>query len=63
MDEESHLLRTNSDKDKLPRHPEELGKMDPLQWYDYDGTNYEPHQDSQLNKEFVIMAVGSQINF
>ena len=42
---------------KLPRHPKELGKMTPMQWYYYDGTYVEPHQGSQLNKEFVIMSI------
>lgn len=45
------------DVSKLPRHPKELGKMTPLQWYYYDGTYVEPHQGSQLNKDFVIMSV------
>ena len=54
---ENHSFRINSDKCKLPRHPQELGKKEPLHWYYYDGTYHEPHQSSQLNKEFVIMAV------
>ena len=37
--------------------PAELGKMEPLQWYYYDGTYVEPHQGGQLNKAFVIMSV------
>ncbi len=45
------------DVTKLPAHPRELGKMTPLKWYYYDGTYVEPHQGSQLNKEFVIMTV------
>ena len=51
------FIKNGLDVTKLPRHPQELGKMEPLQWYYYDGTYYEPHQGSQLNKEFVIMAV------
>ncbi|MEO8327484.1 MAG: hypothetical protein ABI618_16650 [Nitrospirota bacterium] len=42
---------------KLPRHPEKLGEMKPLQWYYYDGSYVEPHQGSQLNKPFVIMSL------
>lgn len=42
---------------KLPRHPEKLGEMKPLQWYYYDGSYVEPHQGSQLNKPFVIMSI------
>lgn len=45
------------DVTKLPPHPRQLGQMKPLQWYYYDGTYVEPHQGSQLNKEFVIMSV------
>ena len=33
------------------------GEMTPLQWYYYDGTYVEPHQGTQMNKEFVIMAI------
>lgn len=51
------FIKNGLDVTKMPRHPQELGKMEPLQWYYYDGTYYEPHQGSQLNKEFVIMAV------
>ena len=51
------FIANGLDVSKLPRHPKELGKMTPLQWYYYDGTYVEPHQGSQLNKEFVIMAV------
>ena len=51
------FIENGLDVTKMPRHPQELGKMEPLQWYYYDGTYYEPHQGSQLNKEFVIMAV------
>ena len=51
------FIENGLDVKKLPRHPSELGKMEPLKWYYYDGTYVEPHQGSQLNKEFVIMSV------
>ncbi len=51
------FIANGLDVNKLPRHPEELGKMKPLQWYYYDGTYVEPHQGSKLNKPFVIMTV------
>ena len=51
------FIANGLDITKLPRHPSELGKMKPLQWYYYDGTYLEPHQGSQMNKEFVIMSV------
>ena len=51
------FIENGLDVTKLPRHPSELGKMKPLQWYYYDGTYVEPHQGSQLNKAFVIMTV------
>ncbi len=51
------FIANGLDVSKLPRHPSELGKMKPLQWYYYDGTYVEPHQGSQMNKEFVIMTV------
>ncbi|GJL54965.1 MAG: hypothetical protein NPIRA02_20970 [Nitrospirales bacterium] len=51
------FIANGLDVTKLPRHPSELGKMKPLQWYYYDGTYVEPHQGGQLNKEFVIMSV------
>ncbi|MGB0911233.1 MAG: hypothetical protein ACPGYT_12795 [Nitrospirales bacterium] len=51
------FIANGLDVAKLPRHPKELGKMKPLQWYYYDGTYVEPHQGSQMNKEFVIMSV------
>lgn len=53
----AQFIQSGMDITKLPRHPSELGKMEPLQWYYYDGTYVEPHQGSQLNKEFVIMSV------
>ena len=53
----AQFIQSGLDIKKLPRHPSELGKMEPLQWYYYDGTYVEPHQGSQLNKEFVIMTV------
>lgn len=51
------FIASGLDMSKLPRHPKELGKMKPLEWYYYDGTYVEPHRGSQLNKEFVIMTV------
>ena len=53
----AQFIESGLDIKKLPRHPSELGKMEPLQWYYYDGTYVEPHQGSQLNKAFVIMTV------
>ncbi|MCY4613535.1 MAG: hypothetical protein OXB94_07955 [Nitrospira sp.] len=53
----AQFIESGLDIKKLPRHPGELGKMEPLQWYYYDGTYVEPHQGSQLNKAFVIMTV------
>lgn len=53
----AQFIESGMDITKLPRHPSELGKMEPLQWYYYDGTYVEPHQGSQLNKAFVIMSV------
>jgi hypothetical protein len=53
----AQFIESGLDVKKLPRHPGELGKMEPLQWYYYDGTYVEPHQGSQLNKAFVIMSV------
>ena len=51
------FIATGLDVAKLPRHPEKLGEMKPLQWYYYDGSYVEPHQGSQLNKPFVIMSL------
>lgn len=51
------FIANGLDVSKLPRQPRELGKMVPLQWYYYDGTYVEPHQGTQMNKEFVIMSV------
>ncbi len=51
------FIENGLDVGKLPRQPKELGKMLPLQWYYYDGTYVEPHQGTQMNKEFVIMTV------
>ncbi|RMH32786.1 MAG: hypothetical protein D6690_12860 [Nitrospirae bacterium] len=51
------FIANGLDVTKLPRHPEKLGEMKPLQWYYYDGTYVEPHQGSKLNKPFVIMSV------
>jgi len=46
----------------MPSHPQELGKMEPLKWYHYNKTWYEPFQGSKLNKEFVIMTMDMQYN-
>ncbi|MBT5470007.1 MAG: hypothetical protein HOK41_05345 [Nitrospina sp.] len=51
------FIENGLDVNKLPRQPEELGKMVPMQWYYYDGTYVEPHQGTRMNKEFVIMTV------
>ncbi|MCW5782912.1 MAG: hypothetical protein KIT39_06340 [Nitrospirales bacterium] len=51
------FIANGLDVAKLPRHPEKLGEMKPLQWYYYDGSYVEPHQGSQLNKPFVIMNI------
>ncbi len=51
------FIANGLDVSKLPRHPEKLGKMKPLQWYYYDGTYVEPHQGSKMNKAFVIMSI------
>jgi len=51
------FIANGLDVTKLPRHPENLGEMKPLQWYYYDGSYVEPHQGSQMNKPFVIMSL------
>jgi len=51
------FIANGLDVTKLPRQPRALGQMKPLQWYYYDGTYVEPHQGTQMNKEFVIMAI------
>ena len=51
------FIASGLDINTLPRHPAELGKMVPLQWYYYDGTYVEPHQGSKMNKEFLIMSI------
>ena len=51
------FIENGLDVSKLPKQPRELGKMVPLKWYYYDGTYVEPHQGTQMNKEFVIMTV------
>jgi len=51
------FIASGLDVNTLPRHPKELGKMVPLQWYYYDGTYVEPHQGSKMNKEFLIMTI------
>jgi hypothetical protein len=42
---------------KLPKMPLENGKMQPLQWYYYDGKTIEPHHGRQLNGPYLIMSV------
>ncbi len=51
------FIANGLDVNKLPRHPNKLGEMVPLQWYYYDGTYVEPHQGGQLNKKFLIMTI------
>ncbi len=51
------FIENGLDVSKLPKQPTQLGKMVPLQWYYYDGTYVEPHQGTQMNKEFVIMTI------
>jgi len=51
------FIANGLDVTKLPRQPRALGQMKPLQWYYYDGVYVEPHQGTQMNKEFVIMAI------
>lgn len=51
------FIENGLDVQKLPRQPKALGEMIPLKWYYYDGTYVEPHQGTQMNKEFVIMTV------
>jgi len=51
------FIENGLDVSKLPKQPKELGKMVPLKWCHYDGTYVEPHQGTQMNKEFVIMTV------
>ena len=51
------FIENGLDVSKLPKQPKKLGKMVPLQWYFYDGTYVEPHQGTQMNKEFVIMTI------
>lgn len=53
----TELVKNGLDINKLPKQPKELGKMVPMKWYYYDGTYVEPHQGTQMNKEFIIMTV------
>jgi hypothetical protein len=46
-------LRVND----LPRMPTELGKMEPLKWYYYDGKSKEPHHGKKLHRDFLVMAI------
>ncbi len=42
---------------KLPRLPVEKEKMEPFQWYYYDGTTVEPHHGRQWNRPYLYMSV------
>lgn len=42
---------------KLPKLPSETGKMEPFQWYYYDGTTIEPHHGRQFNRPLLIMSI------
>lgn len=42
---------------KLKKLPTELGKMEPLKWYYYDGKGKEPHHGKQLHRDFLVMAI------
>jgi hypothetical protein len=48
------FIANGLDVSGLPKQPRELGKMVPLQWYYYDGTYVEPHQGTQMNKEWFM---------
>jgi hypothetical protein len=37
--------------------PTELGKMEPLKWYYYDGKSKEPHHGKKLHRDFLVMAI------
>ncbi|MEE9543171.1 MAG: hypothetical protein V3V95_05260, partial [Thermodesulfobacteriota bacterium] len=37
--------------------PTELGKMEPLKWYYYDGKAIEPHHGKKLHRDFLVMAI------
>ncbi|MBE9531225.1 MAG: hypothetical protein IME98_00290 [Proteobacteria bacterium] len=42
---------------KLNKLPTELGKMEPLRWYYYDGKGKEPHHGKKLHRDFLVMAI------
>ncbi len=42
---------------KLTPLPLELGKMEPLKWYYYDGEGVEPHHGKKLHRDFLMMAI------
>ena len=42
---------------KLTPLPLELGKMEPLKWYYYDGEGIEPHHGKKLHRDFLVMAI------
>jgi hypothetical protein len=42
---------------KLPKMPTENGKMEPFQWYYYDGKTIEPHHGRQFNRPMLIMGI------
>ena len=43
-------------KDLTPL-PTELGKMEPLKWYYYDGKAKEVHHGKKLHRDFAVMAI------
>ncbi len=42
---------------ELTSLPTELGKMEPLKWYYYDGKSVEPHHGKKLHRDFLVMAI------
>ena len=42
---------------KMPTLPMEKEKMEPFQWYYYDGTTVEPHHGRQWNRPYLYMSV------
>ena len=43
--------------DKMPRLPEETGKMEPGTWYYYAGDKEDPHHKAKLPVPVIMMAV------
>lgn len=43
--------------DQLPKMPSEAGKMEPFQWYYYDGATMEPHHGRQFNRPMLMMSI------